>query len=434
MSQSAIGTLTMFIVITLAISACSNSENKTLDTSETRAPKIMLCYSWSHSNIGDIAITPSMLNLIQQYIPTAEVTVVANAKAKATEAYLTKRFPNCRVVESPFNMRIEQNSKEFQEAFDQADIVLYNSGTTLSFGRWEKNWNRTMPLAMPLFMAREAGKPYGIYCQSFEKFAWPSDELFSPMLSDAAFVFARDGNSLDYLKSLNIAPSVLEWGPDATFAFSQHDEDAAEAFMKEHDLEPRKFITVTIRTSVQGFLDEKREEAHAAKIRQLIETWVDKTGHDVLICPEVEWEIEPSRKLILERLPQNIRSHVKFKDKFWLPDEAFSVYAKAEAIVSMEQHSIILALAAGTPVVLPRFWENGRKAWMLRDLGIEEWLFDIDEDPEDKITAALLDIHNDYDAALAKVKSAMDIVHRGQKETMAVVINTLNEAMKQKQE
>ncbi len=153
-----------------------------------------------------------------------------------------------------------------------------------------------------------------------------------------------------------------------------------------------------------------------------------------MICPEVEWEIEPSRKLILERLPQNIRSHVKFKDKFWLPDEAFSVYAKAEAIVSMEQHSIILALAAGTPVILPRFWENGRKAWMLRDLGIEEWLFDIDEDPEEQITAALLDIHNDYDVALGKVKSAMDIVHNGQKETMAVVINTLNEAMKQKQE
>ena len=432
--QSAITTIAISVVLTLAISACSHSENKALDTSRAGTPKIMLCYSWSHSNIGDIAITPSMLNLIQQYIPAAEVTVVANSRVKATEAYLTKRFPKCRVVESPFNLSIEQNSKEFQEAFEQADIVLYNSGTTLSYGRWEKNWNRTMPLAMPLFMAREAGKPYGIYCQSFEKFAWPSDELFRPLLSDAAFVFARDGNSLDYLKSLNIAPPVLEWGPDATFAFSQHDEDAADAFMKEHGLKPRKFITITIRTGIQGFLDEEREEAHAAKIRHLIETWVDKTGHDVLICPEVEWEIEPSRKLILEQLPQKIRSHVKFKNKFWLPDEAFSVYAKAEVIVSMEQHSIILALAAGTPVILPRFWENGRKAWMLRDLGIEEWLFDIDEDPEDQITAALLEIHNDYDAALSKVKSAMDIVHNGQEKTMAVVINTLEMAMKAKHE
>ena len=430
LSQSAMATLAVSMGITPAISACSNSENKSLGTFNEKSPKILLCFSWSHSNIGDIGITPSMLHLLQQYIPTAEVTVVANSRAKATEAYLTKRFPDCHVVESPFNLSIEKNSPEFQDAFDQADIVLYNSGTTLSYGRWEKNWNRTMPLAMPLFMAREAGKPYGIYCQSFEKFAWPSDKLFVPMLSDASFIFARDGNSLEYIKSIGVAPPIIRWGPDATFAFNQHDEDAADAFMKEHDLKPRKFITITIRTGIQGFLDKEREEAHAAKIRQLIETWVDKTGHDVLICPEVEWEIEPSRKLILERLPQKVRSHVKFKNKFWLPDEAFSVYAKAEVIVSMEQHSIILALAAGTPVILPRFWENGRKAWMLRDLGIDEWLFDIDEDPEDQITAALLDIHNDYDTALNKVKSAMDIVHNGQKETMAVVKNTLEVAMK----
>ncbi len=424
----------LIIGVILIISSCNSPKNSKTEASSETPPQILLCYSWSHSNIGDIAITPSMLNLIQQYIPNAEVTVVANARAKATETYLTKRFPKCRVVESPFNMRIDKNSKEFQDAFDQADIVLYNSGTTLSYGRWEKNWNRTMPLAMPLFMAREKGKPFGIYCQSFEKFAWPSNELFVPMLSDASFIFARDGNSLEYIKSIGIEPHTIRWGPDATFAFNLHDEKAADAFMKEHDLKPRKFITITIRTGIQGFLDEEREEMHAAKIRQLIETWVVKTGHDVLICPEVEWEIEPSRKLILERLPQEIRSHVKFKNKFWLPDEAFSVYAKAEAIVSMEQHSIILALAAGTPVILPRFWENGRKAWMLRDLGIEEWLFDIDEDSGEKITAALLDIHDNYDVALDKVKSAMEIVHKGQKETMDIVIQTINNAKKPKTE
>lgn len=389
-------------------------------------PDILLCYSWSHSNIGDIGITPGMLHLLRQYIPDAKVTVVANAKAKVTEAYLSERFPGTAVVASPFNLSVKKNTKEFQEAFDRADIVLYNSGTTLSFGRWERNWNRTMPLAMPLFMARDAGKAYGIYCQSFEKFAWPSDALFVPLLSKANFVFARDGDSLEYLRSLDVKPPVMRWGPDATFAFNLRDEDAAGAFMKKHDLKPREFITITIRTSIQGFLDKKREEAHAAKMRQLIETWVDRTGHDVLICPEVEWEIEPARKLILERLPKRILPHIRFKSDFWLPDEAFSVYARAEAIVSMEQHSIILALAAGTPVILPRFLENGRKAWMLRDLGIEEWLFDIDTDPEEKITAALLDIHNDYDAALGKVKSAMHIVHEGQRETMAIVRKTID--------
>jgi polysaccharide pyruvyl transferase WcaK-like protein len=189
---------------------------------------------------------------------------------------------------------------------------------------------------------------------------------------------------------------------------------------------------LTIRTSCQGFIDEKREQVHAAKMRQLVDTWVKQTDLDVLICPEVKHEIEPARRLIYDPLPADIRKHVRIKETFWLPDEAFSVYARAHTIVSMEMHSIILGLAAGTPTLHPRFVEAGRKAWMLRNLGIEEWLFDLDEDPADEITASLMKIHDDYDAALEKVNRAMDFVHRRQRETMEVVKRTAIEARKRR--
>ncbi len=400
---------------------------------EAVAAKPILCsilvfFSWSHSNIGDIGITPGMIRLLEQNVPGVELTICANSRADATREYLTSRFPNCKVVATPF--RGTKLTPEFREAFDRADLILYNSGTTLSYGRWERNWDRTMPLAMPLVMAREAGKPYGIYCQSFERFQWPSDVMFRPLLSDAAFVFVRDGNSLEYLRSLGIKPPIMEYGPDATFAFDLRDEAAADKFMRRHNLQPRKFITLTIRTSCQGFIDEKREQVHAAKMRQLVETWVMRTGLDVLICPEVKHEIEPARRLIYDPLPADVRKHVRIKEDFWLPDEAFSVYARAHTIVSMEMHSIILGLAAGTPILHPRFVEAGRKAWMLRDLGIEEWLFDLDNDPANEITASLLKIHDDYDAALVKVNKAMDFVHKRQKETMELVKRTAIEARK----
>jgi polysaccharide pyruvyl transferase WcaK-like protein len=313
----------------------------------------------------------------------------------------------------------------FREAFERADLILYNSGTTLSFGRWDRDWNRTIPLAMPLFMARDAGKRYGIYCQTFDLFAPPSDVLFKKVLADAAFVFARDGNSIEYLKSIGLAPAGLEFGPDSTFAFDLRDEQWADAFMARHRLEPRKFITLTIRSKQGGFLDDRREQLHAAKLRELVSRWVARTGMPVLVCPEVDLEIEPAKRLIVDPLPEDLRRHVRFKDDFWLPDQAFSVYARARTIVSMEMHSIILGLAAGTPVIHPRFVEAGRKAWMLRDLGVEEWLSDVDRDSAEKITAPLLEIHRDYDAALAKVRKAMEFVRRRQTETMQVVRRTL---------
>jgi len=389
---------------------------------------ILVFFSWSHSNIGDIGITPGLLRLLAKHLPQAEVTIVANSRAEATEEYLKARFPTVKVVASPF--RQKEVSEEFLEAFRKADLILYNSGTTLSYGRWKRDWNRTLPFALPLVMAREAGKPYGIYCQSFERFAWPSNVLFVPLLSDASFVFCRDTNSLAYLKSIGVKPPVLEFGPDATFAFDLRDEARADAFMARHKLQRRKFITLTIRTSCQKFIDRKREEIHAAKLRRLIVTWVERTGMPLLICPEVNLEIEPARRLIYQRLPAELRKQVRFKEDFWLPDEAFSVYARARVIVSMEMHSIILGLAAGTPVVHPRFVEAGRKAWMLEDLGLGRWLLDIDKQPAEKITATLLAIHDDYDRALQEVKSAMSIVRTRQAETMATLRRTLSAAGK----
>ncbi len=386
-------------------------------------PRVLVCFSWSFNNIGDIGITPGLLTLFRRHIPEADVTIVANSHAKQTSGYLQTRFPKVNVIPTPF--RSKKPSREFQEAFKAADLILYNSGTTLSYGRWKYSWDRTMPLAMPLEMARAAGKPYGIYCQSFERFAWPSNYVFKSLLSEAAFVFTRDTNSLAYLKSLGFSPPIMEYGPDATFGFNLRDEKGADEFMKRQRLEDRGFITLTIRTAKQGFITEKREQAHAKKLRGLVTEWVRRTKLPVLICPEVRFESKPARRLIYEPLPKDVRDHVRIKDEFWLPDQAFVVFSRARIVVSMEMHSIIMGLAAGTPVIHPRFVEAGRKAWMLKDLGVPEWLFDIDKQSAEKITGAALDIHKDYDGALGKVRSALDLVRKRQAETMAIVKKTL---------
>jgi len=391
---------------------------------------IVLFYSWSFGNIGDIGITPGTLRLIERYIPEAKVTVVAYVARDQTEDYLKKRFPGCRVIGNPFasGEPSPRFRKELDEALAGADLVLYNSGMMLNYGYFDRDWNRSMRLAVPLVAARAAGKPYGIYGQSFECFEWPSDTFFRPLLSGAAFVFCRDTDSLEYLKSQRIDSPVMQFGPDGMFAFDIPDEAAADKFMKRHRLKPRKFITVTIRSSVQRFVDKKREADHMAKLRQMIATYVERTGEDVLICPEVIHEIEPARRLLYDRLSPEVLAHVRFKDDFWLPDEAYSVYRRARAVVSMEMHSVILAFAAGTPALHPRFVDCGRKAWMVRDVGVPEWLFDIDKQPAEEIIAELMAIHDDFDGALAKVEKAMTFVRKRQAETMAVVKRTLEKA------
>jgi len=69
---------------------------------------------------------------------------------------------------------------------------------------------------------------------------------------------------------------------------------------------------------------------------------------------------------------------------------------------------------------------------MLRDLGVEKWLSDLDADPAAKPIAALLDIHDNFDRAIADVGNAKAIVARRQAETMAVVKAAVEEGARRR--
>ena len=99
-------------------------------------------------------------------------------------------------------------------------------------------------------------------------------------------------------------------------------------------------------------------------------------------------------------------------------DEACSIYAQAEVVVSMEPHSCIMALANGTPTLHLFSQRHGRKAWMFRDIGLPEWLHDIDCDSASQVTAALKAIHADEERAKRKVNRAMHFVERRSGEIM----------------
>ena len=93
------------------------------------------------------------------------------------------------------------------------------------------------------------------------------------------------------------------------------------------------------------------DERRAAKYCDLITRWVKKTGHKVLIAPEVHKEMEHNKRFIYDKLPAGIQKHVVNLEYFWNADEAASVFARAHTIVCHEPHSPIIALANGTPII-----------------------------------------------------------------------------------
>jgi polysaccharide pyruvyl transferase WcaK-like protein len=213
--------------------------------------------------------------------------------------------------------------------------------------------------------------------------------------------------------------------------------------MRKLGLEDRKFITIQLRTNTAKLpgVDDTRtpklnplhptpeqiadDERRAAVYRDLITRWVKRTGFKVLIAPEVRKEMEHNKRLLHDPLPPDIRKHVVNLDTFWNADEAASVFARAHTAVCHEPHSLIIALANGTPIIHTYSEFHSPKCWMFRDIGLPEWLLEYDSTPAAKMAETLFAIHDDYPGALAKVKKAMAFVERRQAATMEVVRQSL---------
>jgi polysaccharide pyruvyl transferase WcaK-like protein len=271
---------------------------------------LLITYSWSVNNIGDIGITPGLLNMVKREKPELPVKVFSwlpesDPGYDKTRNYLPNYKENCEVLPMPFvaidgggmikaeawknfeqrwgNSKLESfrkgalttfesegivedilekyslelfeglksNNPNAANAFENAGFVYYNSGTTLNYGRLGvKNfWAYTLPLAMSLIIARRLGIPYGIGSQSFDALEWPVDLLYKKLFADAKFVYCRDTDSLNYLVQRGLTNKFSGWRPDTTFFFNGFDEAWANKFMSEKKLENEKFMCVLLRIS-----------------------------------------------------------------------------------------------------------------------------------------------------------------------------------------
>ena len=141
----------------------------------------------------------------------------------------------------------------------------------------------------------------------------------------------------------------------------------------------------------------------------------------VLLCPEMTYEVPLLRSLVFDKLPADVQPHVAVLDRYWLTAEACSVYAQAAAVVSLEQHSPIMAIAAGVPAVLVRQPTDTRKGRMWYDLGMRDWVFEIDETSGEQIAARLVEIGRDLPAARQAAARARDLAH----EKLAAMIKAI---------
>jgi hypothetical protein len=386
------------------------------------APRILLRSSWQIVNIGDIAHTPGVLALLERHLPEAQVRLWASSDLSEEVAAMEhRRFPNLQIVKGSIGEDGKASNDELAEACEWTDFLLHGSGPSLVATRDVAAFDRHLR------------KPYGVYGITYSNGTPQQRDL----LTRAQFAYFRDSVSLETARAEGVRCPVMEFGPDGAFACDLRNNEAAERFLEEHELVEGEFLCCIPRLRYTPYwrirenraFDEARHRRNEemkqrdhAPLREAITAVVRDGGRKVLVCPEDMTQMQVGKEMLVDPLPADVRSQVVWRENFWLTDEALSTYVRSAGLFGLEMHSPIMCIGNGVPAIVCRFEEQTSKGFMWRDIGLNDWLFDMDN-PQDvaRITPAVMRLITDRDAALQRVRQAQSVVTTRQRETMAVV-------------
>jgi polysaccharide pyruvyl transferase WcaK-like protein len=372
---------------------------------EARPKRILLRSSWQTFNIGDIAHTPGVLALLERYLPEVEVRLWPTDLGGGVDKMLRRRFPKLIIIEG---------RDAIQAAFAECDFLLHGSGPSLVAAGDVARWRR------------ETGKPYGILGITIKTLSPTTIEL----IGGAKFAFFRDSVSLRLAQDRGIGCPAMEFGPDGAFAVDLRNDAAASEFLEAHGLQRGKYLCCIPRLrytpywlfrkrSMDSEVQRKRarneemKEHDHAPLREAITAVTRQTDMKVLVCPEDRSQMAVGKEMLVDPLPNDVKTKVVWREHYWLTDEAVSTYVRSAGLFGLEMHSPIMCIGNGIPAIVCRFDEQTSKGLMWRDIGLSDWLFDMDDRHDvSRLVSTVLAMAHQPAAAKAKVARAMEFVRK----------------------
>src|SRR5688572_18795612 len=393
-------------------------------------PCILLRSSWQVVNIGDVAHTPGVLALLERHVPDAEVILWASSDLSAEVAAMEhRRFPKLRIVKGTIREDGSASDADLADAIRKADFLLHGSGASLVAAK-----------DVAAFV-KHTGKPFGVYGITHGSFF--TGRTDKELLNQAKFVYFRGSVSLEFAKREGVTAPIMEFAPDGAFACDLRNDAAAEAFLNANGLKEGEFVCCIPRLRYTPYWEIRREtmtaeqrrrqarneamaEEDHAPLREAIRAVLRETQMKVLVCPEDQSQMAVGKRWIVDRLEAKERERVVWREQFWLTDEALSTYVRSAGLFGLEMHSPIMCIGNGVPALVGRFSEQTSKGLMWRDIGLGDWLFDMDQPSDvERLTPTVLELARNPEAARAKAAKAREFVEKRQRETMAHVAKSV---------
>lgn len=416
-----------------------------------RAPHILLRSSWQSVNIGDIGHTPGALGVLWKHIPQARITLWPGKLGYGSRELLLRAFPRLQIAEGTVDGQGKPTTPELAQAWQEADLYLSGSGSGFPASNHAIAFHRATNKPVGVFGVSAdpiSGIGNGRIAEggtlnelSAKALALRPDHLAPELryiIDRASFFFCRDTISRDYLKAQKVKTRVVEFGPDAQLGMTLRDDTKGFTWLAAHGLQEDKFICVIPRLrytpyyrvdgrprtpddDVRDAINDRTTEKDHAKLREAIVAYVRNTGNKVMACAEMTYQVEMAKQVLVDPLPAEVKKNMVWRDTYWLPDEAASIYSKAQAVMSVECHSPLIALHNGTPGIYVRQPTDTCKGQMYRDFGAGDWLVEIDETSGGDLWSRLETIHRQPAKSKELVASIMRGIEKKQRQMAEAV-------------
>jgi polysaccharide pyruvyl transferase WcaK-like protein len=275
--------------------------------------------------------------------------------------------------------------------------------------------------AYPLLIARKFGVPFGFAPGTFGPFAsrW-ARQFVQKLIYDAVFVMARDLISKNELTDCCVSPDRIIFSLDSAFWVEAYLSPRIRRVMDLHGLEPGQFLTVTTRSWYADRLNRYHQEL-AATIDDLVPFYFKKV---VLISNMVD----PENQLVDDRqATEDLYRSIKKKEFVtvlnddFAPNELVGLYGQARLTLGTRLHSVIMALAAGTPVIAISYVGH-KTTGIMQAIGLREYVTELETFKRDAIIPLIisgLSMRDRIKSRVEQLRQQGDVCFRTALQTLA---------------
>lgn len=403
--------------------------------------KITLVNGWHDDNKGDSGIVSATIALIKEGSSASALSIVSTFSDKQemfsnAHRHLLAQYPDLKIVGSPLpNHEWPKNGiyghitlwllKMFlvsvaliigirrqggDMAIAEADLVISKGGHIFyNKGRKLRDWAQLIKHLYPLIVAWRFRVPFIIFGQSIGPFEGAvGRKIVRRVLSAAHAILVREEISYNLAKDLGLDMSKVFIVPDPAFYVSPDMTEKVMSLMRLHQLSHKKFWAVTVRSWPPGmeledsldnsiFLKEMAElisRALSSNLTERVAIVVHTRGPLI-----IEDDTRPSRRL--HSMLSRFGDKVCVIDEDLLPEELVALYSSAKLLVGTRFHSVIFALAGGTPAFAISYF--GPKAHGIMGLiGIRNACIDIDNFAAKKALWSIREMKEDLEIQIGE--------------------------------